>query len=228
MNHTRLPVVTLAICAITSAVYLLPPLQALLVYDREAVSDGELWRLLTGNLVHFSGAHLAKDMAALLVAGIVIELRGHRQLALLGFLSSLLIGIGLYVLEPDVLIYGGLSGVAVAAFAHLGLEGAATSGFRGWLCRLVVAGLAAKIALDFGLAPQESAGFVLVPLSHAIGALTASALFATTHLPRIVSLHLPGRRHATASVLVGIRGNGACMAAPRPRAALDSPRRVSE
>jgi len=180
----RLPICTLALCAIATIVYALPQLQAPLVYNRAAVATGELWRLASGNLVHFSSGHLAKDIAALFLAGALIEMLGYRHFLLLCVVSAFLIGLELYALEPAVLVYGGLSGVAVAAFAYLGLHGATDKDAYGRICRLALIGLVAKIGLEFAFAPRVSDEFVLVPMSHAIGALAASVLFTVTRLKR--------------------------------------------
>lgn len=51
------------------AVQLLHGLQ----YDRRAVLDGELWRLLTGNLVHWSLPHFTLDLGAFFIVGLLWE-----------------------------------------------------------------------------------------------------------------------------------------------------------
>lgn len=183
----RAPIWTGVICALAAAVYALPALQPFLVYNRDSVAEGELWRLLTGNLVHFSGEHLAKDLAALLLAGAMIEQRDPRKFALLCVACAALIGIALFAFEPGVLVYGGLSGVAVAACAYLGLQGSAESGIFGRTCQVLLAGLTVKIALEFAGITSTSDGFVLVPASHAVGALTAAGFFALTQHEAVAS-----------------------------------------
>jgi rhomboid family GlyGly-CTERM serine protease len=175
MNRPRLPFWTLGICGAALVVFAAPQLAASLVYQREAIANGEPWRLVTGHLVHFSGEHLLKDLLGLLVAGTLLEQRDHRLFALLCIGSAALIGVALYAAEPHMLAYGGLSGVVVAAFTCLTLQGASEPGPYGRLCRVVLVGLAAKIAFELALGPRPSSGFTLVPLSHAVGGLAGVA-----------------------------------------------------
>jgi len=186
------PVWTLGVCAIAGLVFLVPQLQPALVYNREAIGSGELWRLFTGNLVHFSPGHLLKDVVALLVAGAIVEMRRYRHFALLCIVSATLIGATLYAAEAGVLIYGGLSGVAIAAVAYLGLQGAAEGGAYARVCQVLLLGLAAKIIIELSSGLQASDGFVLVPISHVVGAFTAAAVFALSRLRRIVPMRLRG------------------------------------
>ena len=177
----RLPLWTLLLCGTALLVFAVPQLQVAFVYEREAIGNGELWRLATGNLVHFTPPHLLKDLVALLVAGTILEPRNRRLFPLLCLVSGLAIGVALYVVEPHVMAYGGLSGVVIAAFAYLALEGAGHRDTYGLMCRAGLVALAAKVAFELALGPREMGGFVLVPLSHAMGAATGSLLFAVTH-----------------------------------------------
>ena len=70
------PVWTLLVCAAAGAIHGAPPLQALLFYERAAVDGGELWRLVTGNLVHHSASHFVYNVVPLVIAGALIEM--HR------------------------------------------------------------------------------------------------------------------------------------------------------
>ncbi len=188
LSTARLPVRTLAICAVALLVHFLPWLGQLLIYDRSAIAHGELWRLLTGNLVHLSGAHLALDMAAFLIAGAIIEQRGYRHFTTLCVSAAALIGVAIYLFEPTLQFYGGLSGVVTAAVAYLCLQGMTEHGSWRWLCAAMLAGLSAKlwIELVWGkslLLVVGSGNFVPVPLSHLTGAAVAVFLFALLHLP---------------------------------------------
>src|SRR5438445_11328024 len=46
---------------------------ARLQFDGVAIREGEWWRLLTGNLVHWSPEHFALDAVAFLVLGLLYE-----------------------------------------------------------------------------------------------------------------------------------------------------------
>lgn len=80
--------------------------------DRLRVAQGEWWRLLSGNLVHYGFYHLLMNLAALLVCGYVFFLRCSLWLysGLLLF-SGLCVGLGVYWGTPEFAVYRGLSGV---------------------------------------------------------------------------------------------------------------------
>jgi rhomboid family GlyGly-CTERM serine protease len=184
LNPARLPVWTLLICAVAGAVYCAPPLQALLVYDRAAIGNGELWRLVTGNLVHHSASHFAYDVVPLLIAGTLIQIQRLRHFAALCVVASALIGAALYIGKPEIVVFGGLSGIVTAAAVFLCLHGLYVSGFWRWLCLVALACLAAKIGAEMGLGSSllfgaEPQNFVPVPESHVVGAATALLLFLT-------------------------------------------------
>jgi rhomboid family GlyGly-CTERM serine protease len=173
-----MPVWTLALCTTAVAVFRVPQLEALLVYNRERIAQGELWRLVTGNLVHLSAAHLVRDLIPLLIAGALIENGRDRYFPLLCLASAVLIGAVLYLTEPQLLVYGGMSGVVTAAAVYLCLNGLGGQSDYRWLCLAVLICLATKIGVEMGgnassfavTSPKE---FVVVPASHAVGAATA-------------------------------------------------------
>lgn len=49
---------TLFIVSLAITAYSFPQISSLFVYDRQAILGGELWRILTAPLVHFSASHL--------------------------------------------------------------------------------------------------------------------------------------------------------------------------
>ncbi len=53
-------------------------------YSRGGLLNGELWRLVTGHLIHFSFAHLAGNLLAFAALAMLIELQqGSRLLGVL-------------------------------------------------------------------------------------------------------------------------------------------------
>jgi rhomboid family GlyGly-CTERM serine protease len=178
-----IPIWTLAICAVAAVVFGAPQLEAALVYNREAIGQGELWRLVTGNLVHLSGGHLVRDLIAFSIAGALIENGCDRHFPLLCLASGVLIGAVLYLVEPHLLVYGGMSGIVTAAVTYLCLNGFGERGAYRWLCLGVLLCLATKTGVEMGgrasffaaTLPNE---FVVVPASHAVGAATAVLVFA--------------------------------------------------
>lgn len=187
LNAARFPVWTLAICACALFIFIVPGLGTLLIYDRAAIAHGELWRLVTGNLIHLSTAHLAYDLAAFLIAGTIIEIRGYRYFPMLCLSAAMLIGVAIFEFEPALKFYGGLSGVVTAAVAYLCLQGLTEKGTWRWLCAAMLAGLAAKIGIELVLGKSfllavSTEEFVPVPLSHLIGTVTAILLFVLMRL----------------------------------------------
>jgi rhomboid family GlyGly-CTERM serine protease len=87
-------------------------------YEREAVLQGEYWRLLTGHLVHGSTRHLILNAAGLaLIAALFPRDYSWRAWLLIGLLSLLAIDLGFVFYEPQLLWYVGLSGVLHGALA---------------------------------------------------------------------------------------------------------------
>jgi rhomboid family GlyGly-CTERM serine protease len=182
LSSARFPAGTLLICAAAGAVYGAPLFQAPLIYDRVAIGSGELWRLVTGNLVHLSTVHFVYNVMALLLAGALIEIQRHRHFLLLCLLSSALVGVALYFGRPEIAVFGGLSGIVTAAVTFLCLHGLENAGAWRWLCLAVLICLVVKIGVEMALGsslllPTEPENFVAVPESHAVGAVTALLLF---------------------------------------------------
>jgi rhomboid family GlyGly-CTERM serine protease len=149
-----------------------------LEYDRARVASGEVWRLLTGQLVHWTPRMAAFDVGMLLGLGIWLEVRGDRRLlAVTLALGGGLTALAVHVLSPDLTVYRGSSGVASALFVLAAVRIADTPDPR--LRILAIAALAlflAKAAFE-SLAGQTlfagplPAGVHVVPLVHLLGGL---------------------------------------------------------
>ena len=97
-------------------------LRLLLRYEREAVLQGEYWRLLTGHLVHGSWLHLVLNCAGLgLITALFPDHYSTRQWLLIGLLSLVTIDVGFVFWEPQLAWYVGLSGVLHGALAAGGI-----------------------------------------------------------------------------------------------------------
>lgn len=173
--------------AVTVLVYLLPSQQAGLIYSASAIAQGEWWRLLTGHLVHLSSSHLAYNLAAILVAGSLLEARRHPHVVLLCLFSALMISVVLYLMQPALAYYGGLSGVVIALVVYLCLHGAGERTGWGWICRSILAVVVLKTIYElvFSESPLQlvtDQPFVVVPLSHAMGLVSALLLYLAADL----------------------------------------------
>jgi rhomboid family GlyGly-CTERM serine protease len=81
-------------------------------YDRAAIAEGEVWRLITGHLVHLGPSHLAMNLLALAILAFVLPALSAPRDWLTAFVASaLVIAAGLYGFHPSVAWYVGLSGV---------------------------------------------------------------------------------------------------------------------
>lgn len=87
-------------------------------YQRDAVLQGEYWRLITGHLVHGTPLHLMLNVAGL---GLIAALFSHdyswRAWLLIALFSMAAIDVAFVFWEPQLLWYVGLSGVLHGALA---------------------------------------------------------------------------------------------------------------
>lgn len=81
-------------------------------YQRESIADGEIWRLITGHLVHLGPSHMAMNVVAVgVLAWIVRRLLQPLDWLWVFLSAALAIDAGLYWLRPEIDWYVGLSGV---------------------------------------------------------------------------------------------------------------------
>jgi len=153
----------------------------LLVYDREGLAAGELWRLLTGHLVHFSTAHLVNNLAVLVPAVWLVETR-YKDAGLLLLAAASAVGIAVFVGAPEIQRFGGASGISLAVLTYACLRGLNEN--RRWrlVCAVLLAIVCAKLTAEFfwswRLLDWETNGnFVPVPLSHLVGTATGAAVY---------------------------------------------------
>jgi rhomboid family GlyGly-CTERM serine protease len=119
MRGMRAPRGTLVFVVLALLAGAVPRVVAGLEYDRAAMLRGEIWRPVTGQLVHWSWPMAVADLGVLALAGALVERRSARA-AWLGLAAALLV-VGIAVtLSPGLLRYRGSSGVATAMVA-LGL-----------------------------------------------------------------------------------------------------------
>lgn len=113
--RAEIRLVAIATCLALFAGTLWPEsLNVPLEYQRRAVLDGELWRLWTGHLVHFSAGQALWDGLACLIpaAWLWREGKGNALVCALG-LAAPLIALVLLAWVPGMAVYRGASGLAV-------------------------------------------------------------------------------------------------------------------
>ena len=176
-NAVRAPLVSFAVLALSALGLLVPHAFEL---TRPEIQNGQLWRLLTGHLTHYSGFHFAVDAGTFLVLGWIVEVQigSGRWLGLLTA-SALAISVAFLVFEPGLDVYRGLSGLDCTAFAAaLILEfrrypRAATALGLGFAAKLVYE----QIRGGF-LFPSAGLGDMGLPVlsAHTVGAATGLGL----------------------------------------------------
>jgi rhomboid family GlyGly-CTERM serine protease len=83
----------------------------LLSLDAIRVSQGEFWRLLTANLVHFGWTHTLMNATALLLCILAFfTAYSLKKFSLFLLWCSAMVGIGIYWFNPEYSPYAGLSG----------------------------------------------------------------------------------------------------------------------
>lgn len=176
---SRWPWLTTALAAAGLAIAALPQAAESLQYEREAVEAGAYWRLLTGQLAHWTPRMAATDLLVTLAAGAWLELRSRRLLLWTLAAAALFVGGAIQLGSTEV--YRGCSGIASGLFVALALllflePGARSAGAVALAC---LAGFAAKTIWELtGGAPLFAGGLpdgvALVPAVHLAGALAAS------------------------------------------------------
>ena len=157
-----------------------------LLYDRSALDHHELWRLLTCHWVHLSWDHLLWSAMTFLGLGSLCELIDKQKYCATVAASALVIPAALWWGMPDLVIYGGLSGIDCALYALLMvllIKREIRSGSRLWVAcfALLLAGLIAKITYETitGLTifvSNNHSGMVPVPLAHLVGGAVGTGI----------------------------------------------------
>ncbi len=173
----KVPAVTLSVVAMAALVAICgAEAEGALVYDRYRIADGELWRLITCNWVHFSKSHLAYDVAAFGIAGSLLEMRSHRGFGWFCLLAPGVIGASVFVTCPNLMIFGGLSGLATGAIVLLATHGLREPGPWRCICLLALAAVAMKTAMELltrDTVFMRGGGLRAAPEAHIAGSVVA-------------------------------------------------------
>lgn len=169
LRRWRIPLALTTVLIVLQAAGLRESLE----YRRAAVLQGELWRLLTGNLVHLGWAHLSRDVAGLVLMWALFEGRlAERTWLWVLAASALSVGVGLLACSPGISWYVGVSGVLFGMFSAGALS---VSRKQPLYAGCLLLGMIAVIVWTFyaGALPGELAGLggKIVPQAHLYGAI---------------------------------------------------------
>ncbi|MEE9303753.1 MAG: rhombosortase [Thiotrichaceae bacterium] len=90
---------------------LLQIFQSEFLFQRSAINNGQIWRIVSGNLVHTNTNHLLMNLAGL--GFICLLFKDHLSVKLFYIsliITMLFVGLGLYFFSQNLIWYAGLSG----------------------------------------------------------------------------------------------------------------------
>ncbi len=188
----RTACVSLLLGVMAVVIYLVPNIAQHLQYDTTAIASGELWRVVTCHITHWSLDHLVWDVGALLVLGALSEVPYRRAFAWCVTVSTLLIPLAVWMLMPELNAYRGLSGIDSALFVLLAvmmLGESLTARQYGWtaLCTTVLLAFAGKVGYEYIaettlFVNSAEADMIPIPLAHVVGGLVGGACAAYASL----------------------------------------------
>jgi len=150
-------------------------LQLPLRYDRDAIMGGQLWRLVSAHLTHLGWSHLGLNLAGLAMVFVFFgSLLTQRHWLTITLVCAVGTSVGLFVFNPDVKWYVGLSGVLHGLFIAGGIADLKTRRNEA----LVFLGLLAlKLGWEQTMGPmpgsESAAGGPVLVDAHLYGAVTA-------------------------------------------------------
>ena len=186
----QIPFISLLLTAAAVMIHYFHFLRPRLLYIRTALSGGEFWRLVSCHWVHLNPDHLLWSGATFLILGSVCEVMDRKKFMLAIAVSAVAIPIAIWFAMPDLMNYGGLSGLDCSLYALLAMLLVK----RDWQNRrwiwvifytLLLGLLLAKIVYETttGLTvfvDNSHTDMIPVPLSHLVGGLVGMAAGTST------------------------------------------------
>jgi rhomboid family GlyGly-CTERM serine protease len=175
-----IPLITGGLVLAGIALLLRPRWAEPLAFDRAAIESGELWRLLTGHLVHVDLRLALFDLVAVAAFGAWVERKSRALVIVVVLTSALAASFGVLV-ATDHARYVGSSALASGLLTAGAVQVLRVSGDprRRVLAGLLLAGFATKLALEalgvwptaWGALPEE---IEPVGAAHLLGALAGA------------------------------------------------------
>ena len=171
-SNLTLPWQTLSLAAVALIAYIIPgSAPESWVFDRMAIEEGEIWRLVTGHWVHSDPSHALWNIAALVLLGLLFERCLQSFMLISLFVGTVTVDAWLWWGDSSLAYYCGLSGV-LNSLLIVGLV-------RFWqdykhplvlfTAMLAVTKIAAEIFIGQGLLTHTA--WPSVPAAHAAGFL---------------------------------------------------------
>lgn len=178
-----LPIIFISLISLTAYLFEASLIQDL-VYHRDAISDGEFYRFLSGHFFHTNLNHLLLNLAGLLL---LWSLHGQYyrwpQYPIFFITNSLIVSFGLYFFSPELSQYVGLSGVLHGYFLWGALQDIKHKLKSGYL---LLAGIVVKIAHEQVYGASDDISQLInanVAIdAHLWGAIAGALFFLLTYL----------------------------------------------
>lgn len=156
-------------CAMLAALCILPvfyPHTAkVLIWQRELLTQGQCWRALTAHFIHIDSRHLLFNLLGLfLIVELFWDLLTIIDAFILLLVSAFGVSVLLWLLQPGLVWYAGLSGLLHGLWA--GFAGAAWLRTRSWFYSAALLVLAGKLALM----PDVLSQVPVIHVAHLYGA----------------------------------------------------------
>jgi len=165
-----------------------------LVYDRNAISAGEWWRIWTGQLVHFGWPHFVADAGLFVILGRLLEWQHPWLTRFAIVLMPVVIAGTLYWLDPAMIRYGGLSALNLGLLIFLACQGWQKN-WIDWFWPSVLAIYVAEIVLESTVGGGHGGGMIrfddpsihVATIAHIAAAIFGVLLWGWANLTRPAS-----------------------------------------
>jgi rhomboid family GlyGly-CTERM serine protease len=181
--HRNWLTLTLLMAAVVMS--LMPGTVEVFEFNREAILNGQLWRVVTGNFVHWNTDHLIWDALMFGVLGAAIERRHRGALAIAALVTAIAVS-ATVSFATSLTTYRGLSGIDSALFVMLaawyladGLKSRRTLLVS--ISAVFLLGFIAKICYEIAtghtyFVDSSAAAFIPLPQVHLAGAAIGLAV----------------------------------------------------
>jgi rhomboid family GlyGly-CTERM serine protease len=113
---SKYPYISILMGGIASFIFFTANLNNYLQYERISIENGQIWRFLTGHFTHWNLDHFTWCIIVLIASGIPCEQFCRKGYIFNLVISSLLIPVFIWHLNPEMIIYRGSSGLSSSIF----------------------------------------------------------------------------------------------------------------